>query len=89
MGIEQQEPEEVRIRVSEADFLIYLKHLEDGWGSRLKRSINALNDIYHTRNSFFEAKRNGLQVRFFQDDEGRMWFEAGEKPKLGFLKEEE
>lgn len=80
---EEVEKPEVRTRISETEFLIYLKDIEEDWGSKVKEAVHALQDIYEYRDSFMKFKQYGLQMRFFENEEGVCSFEASAKPPMG------
>jgi len=54
----------------------------------IRNIMDALNGVYYTRDSFEEAKRNGLQVRCVMNEKGECWFRTDEKPPMGFITSE-
>jgi hypothetical protein len=84
MSVEQEKEPEFK-RVSEGDYLLALRSLEGHWTKLLRRAISELQKVYDAKNSLFEAKDNGLQVRFFEDEQGEMSFSIEEKPPMGLV----
>jgi len=81
----ETEPESIFVRITEADYLLGLRSLEGHWTKLLRRAISELQKVYDAKNSLFEARENGLQIRFFEDEQGEMSFSIEEKPPIGLV----